>query len=180
MRRVLLCGFSGFAVCALLSTAVLAGGHNPADYPLRVHIFQHSSYSLYAYRSLNEVDGEGRANLYENGEPHGFDFRYNCGNRLMNSAGYETYPARWKKPGKELEILLPADGGTCNFKVDIKPNLVYRRHNGSLSEEPAGKFKLWMEKHQYDPEHGKDLPVAAASEPAPEQVPAGTGTSAPR
>ena len=116
MRRVLLCGLAGLAVCVLLSTAVLAA-HNPADFPLRVHIFSHNSVSHYwgpgGARSLDEVDGEGRANLYENGEPRGIDFRYVCGNRLMNSMGFETYPARWKKPGKELQILLPADGGAC-------------------------------------------------------------------
>ena len=117
MRRVLLCGLAGLAVCVLLSTAVLAA-HNPADFPLRVHIFSHNSVSHYwgpgGARSLDEVDGEGRANLYENGEPRGIDFRYVCGNRLMNSMGFETYPARWKKPGKELQILLPADGGAAD------------------------------------------------------------------
>jgi hypothetical protein len=35
-------------------------------------------------------------------------------------------------------------------------------------------------KHQYDPEHGMDLPVAAAHEPAPAQAPAGNGASAPK
>jgi len=179
MRRVLFCSLAGLAVCVLLSTAVLAA-RTPADYPLRVHIFQHSSYSMYAYRNLDGVDGEGRANLYENGEPRGFDFRYYCGNRLMNSMGYETYPARWKKPGKDLQILLPADGGACDLKVEVKANVVYVRHNGSLSEEPAVKFKEWMVKHQYDPEHGMDLPVAAAHEPAPAQAPAGNGASAPK
>lgn len=175
MRRVLLCGLALLAVCVLLSTAALAA-RNPADYPLRVHIFAHSSVSHYwgpgGARSLDAVDGEGRANLYENGEPRGLDFRYDCGSRMMNSMGYETYPARWKKPGKELQILLPADGGACNLKVDVKPNVVYHRHNGNLEEEPAARFKEWMVKHQYDPEHGLDLPVAAAPEPKPAQAPA--------
>jgi hypothetical protein len=71
MRRVLLCGLSVFAVCALLSTAVLAASHNPADYPLRVHIFTHNSVSHYYWRSLDQVDGEGRANIYENGDSAG-------------------------------------------------------------------------------------------------------------
>ncbi len=172
MRRLLLCGLSVFAFCALLSTAVQATSHNSADYPLRVHIFSHNGVSHYYWRSLDEVDGEGRANLYENGEPKAMDFRYHCDNRLMNSAGYETYVAKWKKSGVELQILLPAGGGKCDLRVDVKPNVVYVRHNGSLNEEPAVKFKQWMMKHEYDPEHGKDLPVF------PE--PAGAGTSAPR
>jgi hypothetical protein len=183
MRRVLFCGLAGLAVSVLLSTAVLAA-RNPADYPLRVHIFYHNGVSHYwgpgGARSLNEVDGEGRANLFENGEPRGLDFRYECEKRLMNSMGYETYPARWKKPGKELQILQPADGGTCNLYVDVKPNVVYRRHNGNLEEEPAEKFKAWMVKHQYDPEHGMDLPVTAAPEPAPAQPPADAVPNAPK
>jgi hypothetical protein len=184
MRRVLLCGLSGFAVCALLSTAVLAGGHNPADYPLRINIFHHSSYSHYygpsGVRSLNGVDGEGRANLFENGEPRGFDFRYICGSRLMNSAGNETFRARWKKPGKELEMLLPAGAGTCDLKVEMKDGIAFRRtKDGALIEVPAEKFKEWMIKYQYDPEHGKEVPVASAPEPAGAGA-AGTGASAPR
>jgi hypothetical protein len=171
MRRVLLCGFTVFAFCALLSTAALASP-NPADYPLRLHIFSHNGVSHYYWRSLDEVDGEGRANLYENGEPKGMDFRYHCDNRLMNSGGFETYQAKWKKPGVELQILLPAGGGKCDLRVDVKPNVVYVKHNGYLNEEPAVKFKQWMVKHDYDPEHGKDLPAF------PE--PAGAGTSAPK
>ncbi|MGA3011403.1 MAG: hypothetical protein ABSD72_14185 [Terracidiphilus sp.] len=176
MRRALLCGFAGLAVCVLLSTAVLAA-RNLDDYPLRVHIYSHDSVSHYwgpgGARSLNGVDGEGRANLFENGEPRGFDFRYYCGNRLMNSMGYETYPARWKKPGKEMQILLPADGGTCDFKVDVKPDVVYVRHNGFLNEEPAAKYKAWMTKHQYDPEHGMNLPLELAPVQKPAQAPTG-------
>ena len=178
MRRIFLCGLTVFAFCALLSTAALAS-HNPADYPLRVNIFQHSSYSHYAgpsgIRSLNEVDGEGRANLFENGEPRGFDFRFQCGSRMMNSAGEETFRARWKKPGTELEMLLPAGAGTCSLKVEMKDGFAFRRNkNGALVEVPAAKFKEWMVKYQYDPEHGKEVPVA------PDPVPPGAGTSAPK
>ena len=178
MRRIFLYGLSVFAVCLLFSTVAMAS-HNPADYPLRISIFQHSSYSHYygpyGIRSLYEVDGEGRANLFENGEPRGFDFRYNCSNRLMNSAGDETFRARWKKPGMELEMLLPAQAGTCTLKVEMKDGIVFRRRkDGALIEVPAAKFKEWMVKYQYDPEHGKEVPVA------PDPEPPGAGTSAPK
>ncbi len=174
----------------LLSTAVHAGTVNPADYPLRVHIFQFNSYSHY-YRpgggipsSLDSVDGEGRANLFENGDPKGFDFSYSCGHRLMASPGYETYLARWKKPGRVLEILLPVLGGkpgqmdSCELKVTMKPDSAYSRHNGLLGEEPAAQFKAWMVKYQYDPEHGKNQPVkpAQTSDAAKPTAPASAGT----
>jgi hypothetical protein len=94
----------------LLSGSAMAGKWTPADFPLRVHIYGHSGVSHYHNQSLDGVDGEGRANLYENGQPRGFDFGYQCGERLRNSVGFETYMARWKKPGRELQILLPVLG----------------------------------------------------------------------
>lgn len=166
------------AAFLLVSSTARAGGHNPADYPLRVHIFQNDGHSHYMQRSLDYVDGEGRANLYENGEPQGFDYAYRCGERLMSSMGFETYMARWRKPGKTLELLLPVMGNpnaahTCELNVDLKQGMAYFRRNGMTGEEPAAVFKQWMEKVQYDPEHGKDLPVFPA---APAKAPAvGTG-----
>jgi hypothetical protein len=179
MRSVFLRGLSGLAGCLLLSTAALAGGHNAAEYPLRVRIYQEGGVSHYYDRSLETVDGEGRANLFENGEPRGFDFSYRCQERLRTSAGSETYPARWRKQNQTLEILLPQFGkpgayDACELKVLMKADAVYHRHNGLLGEEPAAKYKQWMEKVQYDPEHGKNEPVETAPAPAPAQKPAGT------
>jgi hypothetical protein len=162
MRRILFLCLSGLASCLLISTVVLAGSRNPADFPLRVHIFSHNGVSHYYDTSLALVDGEGRANLYENGEPRAFDYSYRCESRLMNSIGYETYMARWKKQGKTLELLQPVTGKTCELKIDLKEALAYHKHKGSVLEEPAAKFKEWMVRHQYDPEHGMNQPVSAA------------------
>jgi hypothetical protein len=52
------------------------------------------------------------------------------------------------------------------LKVEMKESAYYK-HNGLLNEEPAAVFKAWMEKRQYDPEHGKN-------EPQPAPVPANT------
>ena len=87
----------------------------------------------------------------------------------MNSVGYETYFARWKKPGKSLEVLLPVMGKpgaaeTCELKVEMK-NVAYYRHNGAIEEEPEAAFKDWMDKHQYDPEKGFIEPVHTAAAP---------------
>lgn len=179
MRRTFVLCLSGVLGCLFLSSAAArAGSRNPADFPLRVHIFQFNGYShYYSYggtsRSLNAVDGEGRANLYENVQPRGFDFSYSCAHRLMVSPGFETYMARWKKPDRVLEILTPVLGGkpgdmdSCELKVSMKQDAVYVRHNGLLGEEPGTQFKKWMDAHQYDPEHGKNEPSdPAASQPA--------------
>jgi hypothetical protein len=122
------------------------------------------------------VDGEGRANLFENGQPRGFDYGYQCGERLRNSPGYETYLARWKKRDQTLEILLPRMGKpgameACEPRVEMK-DIAYYRNGDTVDTEPTAVFKQWMEKHDYDPEHGKNQPVAAAPEPA------GTGANA--
>jgi len=81
----------------------------------------------------------------------------------MNSVGYETYMARWKKPGQTLELLLPAMGDVCELRVDLKEDAYYR-HDKHVREEPAAKFKAWMVAHQYDPEHGKNVPVGVFEE----------------
>jgi hypothetical protein len=168
MRRISFLFAVAFAFLLLPATGFAA--HNPADYPLRVHVFTHSGFSHYwgygGTRNLEGVDGEGRANLYENSQPRGFDFKYECEERLQNNMGYETYLARWKKPNVEMELLLPITGHTCKFHVAMKDGVVYTRHNGNFTETPADKFKAWMDKYQYDPEHGKNTPTRPAGEQA--------------
>ncbi len=53
--------------------------------------------------------GEGRADLVAPpGSTQGISFRYrNCG-RVRVLPGFQSLPARWKKPG-QLEVLLPSD-----------------------------------------------------------------------
>lgn len=143
-------------------TAV-AESKNPADYPLRIHVFRRSETTFYVHRATDEVKGEGRANLFENGEPKGVDFQFDCDQKLQTSSGAETFPARWKKPGEELVVLQPQFGKansytTCKFKVQMK-DFAYFSHNGTLNTEPVADFKAWMVKHDYDPEHGKTVPV---------------------
>ncbi len=170
-----------FCAFALLSAGASASKRTAADFPLRVHVFSHSGNSFYHDRMLDSVQGQGRANLYENGQPHGFDFAYECSVRLMGSPGAETYLARWKKPGRELEILLPVLGGkpgdmnACDLKVTLKPDSAYFLHGGVIGEEPASDFKKWMDEHQYDPEHGKNEPVRPQQQPP--AVPAAAQTA---
>jgi hypothetical protein len=151
----------------LAATSVLAfAGKNLADYPLRVHVFGRNETTFYHMRAEEEAKGEGRANLFENGEAHGVDFQFDCSKRLMASSGYETYPARWKKPNEQLEVLIPEFGkansySTCTFKVQMK-DFAYFRRNGMLESESITAFKEWMAKHDYDPEHGKNTPTPTA------------------
>jgi hypothetical protein len=183
---------------AAMSTRVLAESKNPADYPLRLHIFGRSETTFYYRRTEDEAKGDGRANLYENSEARGLDFNYQCGYKVRPSFGYETYPARWKKPGKTLVVLLPIFGQsgkffTCDFNADMK-EFAYAEGKGGLRSEPVAQYKLWMQRHDYDPEHGKDVPVRgksggdqgpmppqeSAGEPAPPPPPPPAGAPAPQ
>lgn len=173
MNRVATLVLGGLLASAPMTTPLYARKLNPADFPLRVHLFTHNSHSHYHHQMLDYVDGEGRANLYQNGVPVAFDYSYRCEDRLVNSVGYETYMARWKKPGRALEILLPVTGHpaaveSCQLQVDMKEGLAYFKHNGAVNEEPAEAFRQWMVKRDYDPEHGKDFPAFPPSgAPAP-------------
>jgi hypothetical protein len=160
------------SLCILgTSSALLAESKNPADYPLRIHIFGRSQTTFYHNRVEEEDKGDGRANLFENGEPHAVDFSFECPEKLRTSIGYETYPARWKRVNQQLTLLLPLFGKshtfwTCNLKTDVK-DTAYAVHNGNITAEPAADFKSWMLKHDYDPEHGKDTPTSQTPQAAP-------------
>ncbi len=174
-KRVL----QGCAVLLLLSASGLkADSKNIADYKLRIHIFSRNQTTFYHNRQEEEAKGEGRANLFESGDVHGVDFNYACDEKLRASFGYQTYPARWKKPGRQLTVLLPVFGKsntyfTCTLNTDVKP-FAYARSQGSLISEAPEKYKAWMVKHDYDPEQGKDTPVGVRGsdpEAAPEAPP---------
>jgi hypothetical protein len=173
MKRQSISGLAGFASCLLICSTVLAGNHKPADFPLRVHVFGfHGTSHSYGGRVTFE-EGDGRANLYENGEPKAFDLKYTCPDHFRVSSGYETYMARWKKSSANtLEMLLPEIGkpastDVCELKVVIKESMAFVSA-GELV--PAADFKRWMERTQYDPEHDKNTPITpapASKAPAP-------------
>jgi hypothetical protein len=160
----------------VFSSAVMAGGPDPENYPLRVHIFKFVSQSRHGRESRtmsdspNYVDGQGLADLFENGEPRGFMFGYSCMDSLRTSGGYATFPARWKKKEKTLEVLLPEAGKpwnnvSCDLRAEMRPGLAFCLRNDEVAEESAAVFKDWMVKHQYDPEKGKDDPLAGDDGP---------------
>ncbi|PYX97658.1 MAG: hypothetical protein DMG64_15040 [Acidobacteria bacterium] len=153
-----------FAAIIVLTAAFSAAQNKQlADYQLRIHIFRRSETTFYHMRVAEEAKGEGRANLFENGQPRGMDFQFNCAHQLQTSSGFETFPAKWKKPNQELEVLLPEFGKSdkyekCKLEVQMK-DFAYVQRNGALGTEPTESFKQWMVKHDYDPEHGKNTPM---------------------
>jgi hypothetical protein len=108
------------ASLAGLAPATQAESHNPADYPLRIHIFRRNETNFYHNRQTEESKGEGRANLFEGGTPKGIDFQFDCDKTLQTSSGYETFPAKWKKPGQELIILQPQFGKSSHDSCRLR------------------------------------------------------------
>jgi hypothetical protein len=175
MRCVFALALGAVVGCLAVSTLESAGGPDPARYPLRVHIFKFNKRAARdeAGKKSSDtpeyVEGMGGADLFENGEPQGFQFSYDCIEGLKESSGYGTFPARWKKRGKTLEILLPQTRKpenleTCDLQVEMRPGLAFYWKNGALAEESAAVLKAWMVKHQYDPEKERVDPVPAAGE----------------
>jgi hypothetical protein len=164
------------ATLLIAATLAHAGGPKSDEYPLRVHVFNHSGHSHYWHRMLQFSEGEGRANIFESSQPTAFDFNFHCPVRLMNNPGFETYSARWKKPGRELAILIPEIGKPeswlkCDLDVRMKTGIAYVKHEGNLTEEPSDQFVQWMQKHDYDPEHGKNEPVKLSPQDIPKPEP---------
>ena len=128
-------------ISLLTPIALHAESKNAADYPLRLHVLGRNETTFYHNRYAEEAKGEGRANLFENSDAHGVDFTFDCSEKLRASFGYETYPAKWKKPGQELTVLLPVFGRanayfTCNLKTDVK-DFAYAAHDGKIRSEPV-------------------------------------------
>ena len=163
-----------FCLCLTLAAPVaLAEDKNPADYPMRILLLTRNETNFLHNRVLDEAKGEGRADLFERSEPHGFDFTFECSEKLKFPLGFSTFPAKWKKPGKELTVLMPVFGKkgeyfTCTFKADVK-DVAYMRQNGAVREVPIAEYKAWMAAHDYDPEHGKETPTrkGPATDPQP-------------
>lgn len=166
-------------LCLLLfllpAVSLLAASKDPDDYPLRLHVFSRSETTFYRHRVADEAKGDGRANLFENGEPRGVDFSFDCAHKIKASFGFETYPAKWKKRNVELVVLFPVFGKadahfTCNLKTQTK-DYAYFMQNGRLGSEPVAEYKAWMAAHDYDPEHGRNAPKFGSALAGPAVAP---------
>lgn len=190
MRPCFLFGMSAVAACLALTAAAHASKPDPGDYPLRVHILKFAVRpgTSREPRHLSDpepyVNGMGVADLFEDGEPRGFQFSFSCIDGLKISNGYATFPARWKKKDRTLEVLLPETGKpwnleTCDLQAEMRPGLVFYWKNGNVAEKSATLLKDWMVKHLYDPEKGRDEPVLAPGESDSEDGTAGSGLVGP-
>jgi len=110
---------------------VEVGGPTPVQdpaYPLRVRILTRNG-----TRGQSGIRMWGRADLFSPKE-QGIDYETTCSEVLMVTDGDERYSARWKKPDKELEMLLSKVGtgkaNKCVVKVDLQ-QFVYEFERGT-------------------------------------------------
>jgi hypothetical protein len=158
------------ALCCMVMPA-FAQSTNKADYPLRIHIFAKDPLAAYRGQVEESLSGNGRANLFEKGMPHAVDYTYACTDKVRPTQGADTYPAKWKTPGHDLIVLMPATNKEgaffpCTFHTQMK-TFAYISTNGVIGKESAADFKAWMVKHQYDPEHDKDAVDMERATPPP-------------
>ena len=128
------------AILLLLLIAAAAPARSaprdPEKYPLRVHIFNRTVHRR-TYRGRFLIyDGDGRANLIQANQISGLEFTYECDYKFLDSDADEYYPAKWKRDGLSLEILMGVIGSdtkthTCDLKVALK-DYVFRRENGKI------------------------------------------------
>jgi len=143
----------GFIVLGLLVPATaapaFAAPKNPADYPLRVHIYRtHWSTGTegpYIYEYYNAgYHGYGRANLTDGPQTNAMEYTFECDTHFLKSDTGETYPARWKKPGHSIEMLISTIGSdkmqSCQLKVTLKDTVYYKR-NGELISLTQAEYK---------------------------------------
>jgi hypothetical protein len=104
---------------------------NP-DYPLHVRVLSQGQ------RVHNQfgTHGFGRADLL--GSPvHGMDYAFDCYTSFLHNQNGEFYQGRWKKPDREMEILVQSMGSDhvdkCTLKVTMKAE-PYGRYNGAATQ----------------------------------------------
>jgi len=89
--------------------------------------------------------GEGRGDLISPpSTAQGINFQYDDCSRVRVQPGFQSLPARWKKRGQKLEVLIPSDDipesdrplppVKCSFTVTLRDFVYLRLRNGKLIE----------------------------------------------
>ncbi len=155
-----------FLWVASASVPLWAAGRNPEDYPLRVHIYDKHERRIKFARTYSYT-GHGRGNVIDGDEIHAMEYDYDCGDSFLVSESGEDYPAKWKKPGLSLELLMGVIGSdtrthACELKVALK-DYVFLYTNGKLTQISQQEYQARqsaraeheqaMAPHDVDPSH---------------------------
>ena len=155
----------------LLSSAVAFSAKDPSDYPLKVEILSNhwDRYRPYPrrdpYNFLYRVTGVG--NLMDGASVHAIDFKYTDMQVIRSNARNQTYPARWKKPQHELEVLAPDIGHegkylTCDMATSVREG-VYERGRSGVTEISQADYQARKAKAVANAASQAATPSAAVS-----------------
>ena len=95
--------------------------------------------------------GSGRADLVTPPSAiQGFSFQYEGCSRIRVFPGFQSLPARWKKPGSKLEVLIPTDDvpehdrvtapARCTFTITLHDFVYLRLSNGAILQVAQDAF----------------------------------------
>jgi hypothetical protein len=151
----------------LFSSALALAAKDTKDYPLKVEILWNK---WDRYRPRPRVEPEtffyrvnGQGNLMEGSTVHAIDFKYEDIIVARVTAVNQTYPARWKKPQRELEVQIPEIGHEGKYQT---VSMVLTVREGVYAGRGSGVHEI----SQADYAARKAPPAAAAVSPAPEQA----------
>ena len=118
-----------------------AAPRNPENYPLQVHIFDKHQHRN---KRFHTNYGNGRGNVVEGDQINGMEYTFDCIDSFLVSETDEAYPAKWKKPGLSLEILMGVIGSdtktrTCELKVALK-DYVFARVKGKIVHQSMQEY----------------------------------------
>jgi hypothetical protein len=142
MRRYFVLGI------VLLSLPLLVfAGKDPANYPLKVYIFQ-IAWGSHNVR-YNEYRATGRGNVWDGETVHAFDFTYDCSFPVRRSARNQPYPGKWKKGQVRLDLLATRIGSSdkheeCELQTTVLTG-VYVVSDNNISEVSQEEFKKIQE-----------------------------------
>lgn len=106
---------------------------NP-NYPLHILVLSQGE----RVRNRFGTHSFGRADLLEN-PVRGMDYAFDCETGFLHNANGEFYQGRWKKPDKEMEILVQHVGSDhvdkCTLKVTMKAE-PYGRYPTNAAPNP--------------------------------------------
>jgi hypothetical protein len=130
-----------------VSTAIAAP--KLTDYPLRVRIFHEHWGTEYYEGGWGSVypggyHGYGEANVIDGDHINGMKFTFECSDHFTANDSDESYPAKWRKQGQEIEMIGQMIGSNSVHKCIMKTTLkdtVYYRHNGELMLLSQEQFK---------------------------------------
>lgn len=131
---------------AALLNPTVSPAKDPADYPLSVHIL-HAQWN----RDRHGVHhGWGRGNIREGDTVRGFDYSFDGCTPFRETISPQKYPAKWKKPQLQLQVLVSEIGKvnkfeTCNVNTSLIEG-VYMRGPGGIRALSQEQFKAWRVK----------------------------------